>query len=114
MIKIYHNPRCRKSREGLGVVEKSGKDFEIVKYLETVPTKEELKDILKCLEITPKMLVRTNEKIWKDNFRGKLLSDEEIIDAMLTHPKLMQRPIVANGNKAVIGTSTKPIEELLK
>ncbi|HEA22806.1 MAG TPA: arsenate reductase (glutaredoxin) [Pricia antarctica] len=114
MIKIYHNPRCRKSREGLGVVKKSGKDFEIVKYLEDVPSKKELKDILKCLDITPKMLVRTNEKIWKENFRGKLLSDEELIDAMLAYPKLIQRPIVANGNKAVIGTSSEPIEEILR
>lgn len=114
MIKIYHNPRCRKSREGLGVVEKSGKDFEIVKYLEDVPTKAELKAILKCLDITPKMLVRTQEKIWKDKFRGKLLSDEEIIDAMLAYPKLIQRPIVANGNEAVIGTTTEPIEEILR
>ena len=113
MIKIYHNPRCRKSREGLGVVKKSGKNFEIVKYLEDVPTKKELKAILKCLDITPKMLVRTNEKIWKENFRGKLVSDEEIIDAMLAYPKLIQRPIVANGNKAIIGTSSEIIEEIL-
>lgn len=113
MIKIYHNPRCRKSREGLGAVENSGKDFEVVKYLDSVPNKQELKDILKCLDITLKMLVRTNEKIWKDKFRGKLLSDEEIIDAMLAYPKLIERPIIANGNKAVIGRSTASIEEIL-
>lgn len=114
MIKIYHNPRCRKSREGLGVVEKSGNDFEVVKYLQSVPTKKELKEILNCLDISPKMLVRTNEKIWKEKFRGKLLSDEEIIDAMLEHPILIERPIVANGNKAVIGRPTERIEEILK
>lgn len=114
MIKIYHNPRCRKSREGLGVVEESGKDFEIVKYMETVPSREELEDILQCLAITPKMLVRTNEKIWKEKYRGKLMTDKEIIDAMLEHPKLIQRPIVANGNKAVIGRPTERIIEILK
>ncbi|PKB00315.1 arsenate reductase [Flavobacteriaceae bacterium MAR_2009_75] len=113
MIKIYHNPRCRKSREGLGVVEKSGQDFEVVKYLEEVPTKEDLRKILGCLAITPDMLVRKNEAIWKDNFRGKLLSDEEILDAMIKYPKLIERPIVVKGDKAVIGRPTERVEEIL-
>ena len=64
MIKIYHNPRCRKSREGLQLLEKSGKEFEIVKYLENVPTEEELNVIIKKLDIAPIQLVRKMEKIW--------------------------------------------------
>lgn len=113
MIKIYHNPRCRKSKEGLGVVEKSGKDYEVVKYLEEVPTKEELREILNCLAITPEMLVRKNEKVWKEKYRGRILSDEQILDAMIAHPKLIERPIVLNGDKAVIGRPSDRIGSIL-
>lgn len=113
MIKIYHNPRCRKSREGLAFLEKSGKDFEVVKYLEDIPSKEELRSVLSCLGISPEKLVRKNEAIWKENFRGKSLSDEEIIDAMILHPKLIERPIVVNGTKAVIGRPSDSIHSIL-
>ena len=113
MIKIYHNPRCRKSREGLEILEKSGKDFEVIKYLEEVPSKDELRSVLSSLGITPEKLVRKNEAIWKENYRGKLLSDEEIIDAMILHPKLIERPIVVNGTKAVIGRPPESISKIL-
>jgi len=113
MIKIYHNPRCRKSREGLGVLEKSGKEFQVIKYLEYIPTKQELRQVLSCLAITPEMLVRKNEAIWKEKFRGRLLSDEEILDAMIAHPKLIERPIVVNGDKAVIGRPSERIGEII-
>ncbi len=113
MIKIYHNSRCRKSREGLEMLKQSGKDFEIIKYLEDVPTKEELRSIVNCLGITPENLVRKNEAIWKENYRGRLLSDEEILEAMIAHPKLIERPIVVNGNKAVIGRPAENIETVL-
>ncbi|QCX00162.1 arsenate reductase (glutaredoxin) [Aggregatimonas sangjinii] len=114
MIKIYHNPRCKKSREGLDALEKSGEDFEVVKYLEQVPTKPELREVLNCLAIKPEMLVRKNEQIWKEKYRGKLLTDEEILDAMIAHPKLIERPIVMKGNKAVIGRPLENIVTLLK
>lgn len=113
MIKIYHNPRCRKSREGLEILEKSGKEFEVVKYLEDIPTKEELQTVLNLLGISAEKLVRKNEVIWKENYRGKLLSDEEIIDAMILHPKLIERPIVINGKKAVIGRPPDSIIAIL-
>ncbi|MFS4447225.1 arsenate reductase (glutaredoxin) [Maribacter sp. 2307UL18-2] len=113
MIKIYHNPRCRKSREGLAVLEGSGKDYEVVKYLENIPTKAELRSILNCLGLSPENLVRKNEAIWKENYRSRMLSDEEILDAMILHPKLIERPIVVNGNKAVIGRPPERISELL-
>lgn len=113
MIKIYHNPRCRKSREGLELLEKSGKEFEVIKYLEDIPSKEELRNILNCLSISPENLVRKNEAIWKENYRGKLLSDEEILDAMIAHPKLIERPIVVNGNKAIIGRPTESISTVI-
>ena len=109
MIKIYHNNRCSKSRCGIELLENSGKKFEIVKYLEEVPTEKELIGIIKLLGITPIQLVRKTEKIWKEEFKGKELSDSEIIVAMVNNPKLIERPIVINGNKAVIGRPTENI-----
>lgn len=113
MIKIYHNPRCSKSREGLKVLENSGKKFEVVRYLENVPTKEELKNIIKCLDIKPINLIRKTEAIWKEKFKNLTLSDEEIIEAMIMHPKLIERPIVINSNKAVIGRPASNINSLI-
>lgn len=114
MIKIYHNPRCRKSREGLALVQNSGTEFEVVNYLKNTPTKEELKEIVTCLGIAPEHLVRKNEAVWKEKFKGKLLSDEEIIDAMLAYPKLIERPIALYNKKAVIGRPVENINLLLK
>ena len=113
MIKIYHNNRCSKSRCGLDILEKSGKDFEIVKYLENVPTTKELKDIIKLLGIKPIDLVRKGESIWKENFKNKDLNDTEIITAMIENPKLIERPIIINGNKAVIGRPPELILDII-
>ena len=113
MIKIYHNPRCRKSREGMEILENSGKEFQIIKYLEEVPSKEELTQLIKVLGISPESLVRKNEAIWKEKYKGKDLSDAEIIEALATHPKLIERPIVVNGNKAVIGRPPEQIKSVL-
>lgn len=113
MIKIYHNNRCRKSREGLKILEESGKQFKIVKYLENVPSKEELKNIIALLGISPIELVRKNEAIWKEQFKNKDLTDDEIIDAMITNPKLIERPIVINGDLATIGRPPIKIKEII-
>ena len=113
MIKIYHNPRCRKSREGLELLEKSGKEFEIIKYLEEVPSMEELKEIIKFLGITPENLVRKNEAIWKENYKGRTLSEDELVEAMVKHPKLIERPIVIKGAKAVVGRPAERIQDIL-
>ncbi|MCL7763444.1 arsenate reductase (glutaredoxin) [Polaribacter sp. Z014] len=113
MIKIYHNPRCSKSRQGLEILENSKKEFEIVKYLEDVPTEKELTEIIQLLGITPIQLVRKTEKIWKENFKGKELSDTQIIKAMIENPKLIERPIVINNNKAVIGRPTEAILSII-
>ncbi len=110
MTTIYHNPRCSKSRQTLQLLEDKNEDLNIVKYLEEPPTKEELKRILELLNIKPIALVRKNEQIWKDNFKGKDLSQEEIINAMLDNPKLIERPIVVKGAKASIG---RPPENVL-
>lgn len=103
MIKIYHNNRCRKSREGLEIIENSGKEFEIVSYLDNPPTIEELNQLIKLLGITPIELVRTNESIWKEKYKNVKLSDDEIIELMAINPKLIERPIVVNDGKAVVG-----------
>jgi arsenate reductase len=109
MIKIYHNPRCTKSRQGVAILENSGKEFEVVKYLDAVPSEAALTEIIKLLDISPIDLVRKNEKIWKENFKGKKLTDAEIIKAMVENPKLIERPIVVNNNIGVIGRPTEKI-----
>jgi len=113
MITIYHNPRCRKSREGLAIVEASGQEFEIVKYLDDPLTADALAGIISKLGIAPMDLVRKNEAIWKSDYKGKPLSDIQIIDAMVQHPKLIERPIVINNSKAVVGRPPKTINTIL-
>ncbi|MBW2960658.1 arsenate reductase (glutaredoxin) [Mesonia aestuariivivens] len=113
MIKIYHNPRCSKSRDGLKILEESGKDFQIVKYLDVPMKKEEIKKVLELLEISAEELIRKNEKVWKENYKDKELSEDEIIAAMQEHPKLIERPIVVNNEKAVIGRPPEKIKDLL-
>jgi arsenate reductase len=95
------------------ILQKSGKDFEIVKYLENVPSQKELTNIIKLLKIKPIDLVRKNEPIWKENYKGKDLSDDQIVLAMITNPKLIERPIVINGNKAAIGRPAEKIIEII-
>lgn len=113
MITIYHNNRCRKSREGLEIIQQSGKAFKIVNYLEEVPSETDLKNIIKLLQIKPIELVRVNEAIWKENYKNKNLSDAEIITAMHKNPKLIERPIVINGNKAVVGRPPETIKQII-
>ncbi|WP_308993576.1 arsenate reductase (glutaredoxin) [Mariniflexile litorale] len=113
MIKILHNNRCSKSRCGLELLEESGKPFEVIKYLEDTLSTQELKGIIKLLNIKPIDLVRKNEATWKTEFKNKNLTDDQIIDAMVKNPKLIERPIVINGNKAVIGRPTQKISEII-
>lgn len=113
MIKIYHNPRCSKSRQGLTILEESGKPFEIVKYLDDNLSAKALEEIISLLKIKPLELVRKNEAIWKSNFKGKDLTDAEIIEAMVQNPKLIERPIVVNENKAVIGRPPSLIVDIV-
>ncbi len=110
MIQIWHNPRCRKSREGLAVLEATKINFEIIKYLDSPPSENELTKTIRKMGIQPMDLVRTKEAIWKENFKGKDLSNKEIIKAMADNPKLIERPVVINGEKAVLG---RPAENIL-
>lgn len=113
MITIYHNPRCGKSRECLAFLETSNQQFEVVKYLETPLNFNELSVIIQKLKITPIELIRTKEAIWMDNFKGKTLSDNEIIQSMVDYPILMERPIAVYGEKAVIARPLDRIKEIL-
>ena len=110
MITIYHNNRCRKSREALALLPQEG--TEIINYLENPPSKEELQEILTKLGIQPSQLIRKGEAIWKENFKGKTLNEEDCLNAMLEYPKLIERPIVVNGDKAVIGRPSEKVLDL--
>ena len=112
-MKIYHNPRCSKSRQGLAILQESKLSFKTINYLESPLTIKELSKIIKLLGILPIELVRKNEAIWKENYKGKTLSDLEIITAMAENPKLIERPIVINNGKAVIGRPPELIKTIL-
>ena len=109
-MKIYHNPRCRKSRETLALIEEKGMQPEIVLYLDTPPTQQDLKEILEMLAIPAEKLIRKGEAIYKEHYKGKNLSDAEWIEAMVQHPKLIERPIVIEKDRAVLG---RPPENVL-
>ena len=113
MITIYHNARCRKSREGLDLLKESGEPFEIREYLKEPVSEEELSKILEKLGKAPIELVRTEEKIWKQEYKDRDLSDKELLKIMADNPKLIQRPIVVKNNKAVIGRPASRISDLL-
>ena len=113
MIKIYHNNRCRKSREGLQTVQNSELSYEVIDYISNPLNEKELQEIITILGITPMELVRKNEAIWKSDFKGKELSDQELIAAMAAHPKLIERPIVIHKNKGVIGRPNERILDIL-
>ena len=112
-MKIYHNPRCRKSRETLALLEEKGQSPEIVEYLKEVPTKEELKEILSLLGIPAEKLLRKGEAIFKESYKGKSFSDDEWVDAMIANPRLIERPIVINNGKAAIGRPPENILDIL-
>jgi arsenate reductase len=113
MITIYHNPRCSKSREGLQLLELQDKPFTTVKYLNEPLNREELTEIIKKLNIKPIELVRQKEEVWVKNYKGRDLPDGKVIDIMLQHPNLIERPIVVNGDKAVIARPAKRINEII-
>lgn len=111
MITIYHNPRCSKSRQTLQLLEERGEKIEVILYLETPPNKRTLKEILAKLGISPRELLRKGEAAYKDNgLQNSELSDAKLIDAMVAHPILIERPIVVNGAQAAIG---RPPENVL-
>ena len=112
-ITIYHNPRCGKSRAALQILEASGLAFNTRLYLADPLTKAELKVLLKKLGIKAAELVRTNEEIYKQHYKGKDFSEAEWITILSDNPILIERPIVERGNKAVIGRPPENVTQLL-
>ena len=113
MIVIYHNPRCRKSRECLALLETKKADYKVFKYLDEPLGAEKLAKVIKILNIKPVELIRKNESLWKENFKNLEFTDDELIQVMVKYPKLIERPIVINGNKAVIGRPPQKVLEIL-
>jgi arsenate reductase len=101
-ILIYYNPRCSKCRNTVSLVQKHGYNTELIEYLVTPLNKIELQGLLKKLEMKPRELIRTGEAIFKEQYAGRTLSDEQWLDAMVAYPVLMERPVVVRGNGAVI------------
>jgi arsenate reductase len=113
MIKIYHNNSCSKSREALKALVQSGSEFEVINYLDEVPSIAELKSILAKLQLKPIDIVRKTEKIYLEKFKGKSLTDEEWITALHENPILIQRPIVVDGDLAVVARSEEELDKII-
>jgi len=110
---LYHNPRCSKSRNCLAYLEEKGYDFDIVKYLDEGISEETLKDIISKSGRTAFDFVRTQEKDYKDLYKGKEISADEWVKILVEKPRLLARPIVVNGNKAVHAIPPELVEEVL-
>lgn len=111
MTTIYHNPRCSKSRQTLAILQEKGVEPEIIEYLETPPDTSTLRLLIKKLGMAPRDLLRKGEDAYKENqLSNPELTDEQILEYMVRYPKLIERPIVVNGEKAVLG---RPPENVL-
>ncbi len=114
LVTIWHNPRCSKSRAAMAILEENGCEKEVVNYLETTPNKQEIQDALTMLDLTPRELMRTKEDIYKELNLKEELDEDKLIEAMVTHPKLIERPVIFKNSKAIIGRPTEIISEFLK
>ena len=113
MIQIYHNSRCSKSRDCLAFIENSKKEFKIINYLINPPSFDELSVIIKKLQLEPLDLVRQKEKVWIENFKNQKLNAQEIIQAMVSNPILIERPIIIKENSAIIGRDLKKVASFI-
>ncbi|WP_312232969.1 arsenate reductase (glutaredoxin) [Stutzerimonas nitrititolerans] len=113
-LTLYHNPRCSKSRSALELLEGRGLTPTIIRYLETPPTAAELQDVLNKLGIAPRQLLRTGEDEYKQlDLANPDLSDEQLIEAMVAHPRLIERPILVAGDRATVGRPPEKVLEIL-
>ena len=113
-ITIWHNPRCSKSREAIGILEENECETEVIKYLDSKPNKQEIKNILNMLGLSARELMRTKEDIYKELNLKEEQNEEKLIEAMAEHQKLIERPIIVKDGKAIIGRPTSAIAEFLK
>lgn len=115
MITIYHNPRCSKSRQALELLEARGATPEVVRYLETPPDAATLRRLLKLLGLPARALLRAGEEEYRElGLDDPALTEAQLVDAMVRHPRLIERPVVVSGNRAVIGRPPEKVLELLK
>ncbi len=113
MLTIYHNPRCGKSRQTLKIIHDTGQDANVVEYLKMSPDFDTLKGLCEKLEMAPEELIRKGETIYKEKYKGKTLTNDEWLQAMVEHPILIERPIVVKNKKAVLGRPPENVEQLL-
>ena len=113
-IEIWHNPKCSKSRAAMELLENKNIDANVVEYLKQIPTKEQIKDVLKKLRISAKELLRTSEDIYKELNLNQIDDEETLIDFMVKNPILIERPIIIKGDKAVIARPIENLSELIK
>lgn len=113
IVTIYHNTRCSKSRSALTILEEKGITYEVRLYLQEPLTATELKILLKKLDMRAEELIRKSEEIYKTEYAGQDLTDKEWIQVMVKHPVLMERPIVVNGDKAVVARPPERVLEIL-
>ena len=113
MISIYHNNRCSKSRDSLALLNQQNNEIKVIDYLKNPPTEKQIKTLLKKLKMKPLELLRKSENLYKDNYKEINLSDDEWIELMAKNPILIERPIIMNGNKAVIGRPPEKVLEIL-
>ena len=113
MLKIYHNPRCSKSRAALAYLEEKGLKPEIRLYLKEPYTTEEMEDVLKRMNKEPQEIIRTQEKLYKTDYRGKIFNHDEWIKILLESPQLIQRPIIVNEHKAIFAVPVEEVDAIL-
>ena len=111
MLTIYHNPRCRKSRETLNLIKDAGEEVEIIEYLKTPPSDEDLRQIVEKLGLPVEYLIRKNESIYKEKLKDQLPDEDDWFKILSENPILIERPIVVKGDKAILG---RPPENVLK
>ena len=112
-IVVWHNPRCSKSRNGIKYLDEKGVEYEIRRYLDEPPTVEELKTVLKKLRMSPRELMRTKEAIYRELGLKEVTDEEKLIEAMAEHPRLIERPIVIRGERAVVARPENKIDDIL-
>ena len=113
-IEIWHNPQCTKSRNAMELLEAKGLNTSVIKYLENVPTKEQIKAVLKKLNMKASQILRTGEDIYKELNLKEIDDEDKLIEIMTEHPILIERPIIIKGEIAVIARPIENLEELLK
>lgn len=112
-MKIYHNPRCAKSRQTLNIIKEAGQEPEIIEYLKTPPTEDELTEVYEKLNLPIDYLIRKGEEVYKTDYKGKELTDQQWIKALVQNPKMLERPIVFDNDKAVLGRPPENVNQML-